>query len=64
MPNRLLKIPEARERLNVSNATFYRRLKDDPRFPKLLKIGSSSFISERALEDYIEALAEDVGPAQ
>lgn len=59
----LLKIPVARKRLaDMSPATFYRRVKDDPRFPKILKIGSSSFVSESALDDYIshiEALAED-----
>ena len=63
MPNALLKLPTARKRLgNISPATFYRRIKDDPNFPKILKIGSSSFVSEGALEAYIshiEEVAED-----
>jgi predicted DNA-binding transcriptional regulator AlpA len=63
MSKALLKLPVARMRLgNISPATFYRRIKDDPKFPKILKIGSSSFISDCAIDEYIEhieALAED-----
>lgn len=63
MSKGLLKIRVARKKLgDMSPATFYRRVKDDPKFPKILKIGSSSFVSEGALEAYIshiEAVAED-----
>ena len=63
MPKALLKLPTARKRLgDISSATFYRRIKDDSKFPKILKIGSSSFVSERAIDEYIEhieALAND-----
>lgn len=63
MAHRLLKVSEVRERLSISNATLYRRVSDDPKFPPILKIGRSSFVAEDALDRYIEGLVAEAQAA-
>ncbi len=40
IPDALLKIPTAGVLAGMSEATLYRRAKDDPTFPKLIKLGA------------------------
>ncbi len=41
-----------------SRAKFYRLAKNDPKFPKLLKIGSSTRVRGDRWADYIDSLSE------
>lgn len=53
---RLIKAKELRNRLSISNATLYRRIKDDPNFPKPIKQGRTTLFDEYELERYIELI--------
>lgn len=53
---RLIKAKELRNRLSISNATLYRRIKDDPNFPKLIKQGRTTLFDEYEVERYIELI--------
>lgn len=39
-----LRIPEVRNRTGLSNATIWRKLKQDPTFPKPFKLGANSTV--------------------
>ncbi len=41
-----------------SRATFYRLAKNDPNFPKLLKIGSSTRVRGDRWDAYVDSLSE------
>ncbi len=41
-----------------SRATFYRLAKNDPNFPKLIKIGSSTRVRGDEWNTYIDSLSE------
>ena len=47
----------------ISRATFYRLAKNDPNFPKLLKIGSSTRVRGDEWNTYIDSLSEQGGEA-
>ncbi len=53
---RLLTVKNCCESGNFSRATFYRLAKNDPRFPKLIKIGGSTRVRGDAWAAYIDAL--------
>ena len=46
-----------------SRATFYRLAKNDPNFPKLIKIGSSTRVRSDGLSAYIDASSTQTGEA-
>lgn len=52
---RLLSIKEAVARLAISRAGFYNLLKDDPTFPKLVRMGRATRVVESQLDAYILA---------
>ena len=39
-----LRIPEVRNRTGLSNATIWRKIKQDPTFPKPFKLGANSTV--------------------
>ena len=54
----LMTINDCCEKGRFSRATFYRLAKNDPKFPKLIKIGSSTRVRGDDWSAYIDALAE------
>ena len=52
----LMTVRDCCESGRFSRATFYRLCKNDPRFPKLIKIGGSTRVREDAWRAYIDAL--------
>lgn len=54
----LIDIHDLKTRLGIrGNATVYRRLKDDPRFPRPVKIGKLTRFVDTDVTRYIEELA-------
>lgn len=57
---RLIDIPTLKERLGIrGNATVYRRIKDDPRFPRPVKVGNLTRFVDADVTRYIEELASE-----
>lgn len=55
----LIDIPTLKARLGIrGNATVYRRIKDDPRFPRPVKIHKLTRFIDADVTRYIEHLAE------
>ena len=50
----LIKILDVAKLFGVSKTTIYRRLADDPDFPKAKKIGNSIFFLRNEIEKYLE----------
>lgn len=56
----LIDIPTLKKRLGIrGNATVYRRIKDDPRFPRPVKIGKLTRFVDAEVSRFIEELAEN-----
>ncbi len=53
---RLMTVRDCCQCGRFSRATFYRLAKNDPRFPKLIKIGGSTRVRGDAWAAYIDAL--------
>jgi len=59
----LMTVNDCCESGRFSRATFYRLAKNDPNFPKLLKIGSSTRVRSDGWSDYIDASSTQNGEA-
>ena len=53
--NRALRIKHVREITSLSNATIWRRVKDDPKFPKAYKQGHCTCWDSEELIAYLDA---------
>lgn len=57
---RILNTKDVVFKLGVSRSTFYAMLKDDPRFPKPVRLTQQRVgYLESEIDDYIQALAAD-----
>jgi predicted DNA-binding transcriptional regulator AlpA len=58
IPDRLVGIPVAEDRLGLSRVTIWRKGRNDPNFPQPIRVGGRTLFSEISLNSWIAAQVE------
>lgn len=57
-----IKLKSLTEKLTISRATLYRRINEDPKFPKPIKIGRDTVFCSDDVDSYINELKDGYVP--